>query len=235
MCKFVRKGYIEMDNEEKALNHAGADERKEVTGINEENKEFGQDSREFDIAQKEEAVDDNDSLASGTEEEKKKVEKNSEDLFAMNKADEEKKKRPAAISLKDKSERFKTIIDIAIEVEKLEEERRRLKDKNKRLTEDNKNLSEELEISKHECKKTRDEIEVLKSNVEHRDEVIDIVKADKSKSEEEYKNALAAELKVFYNDYVELKDLEMSPGIGKALADTLEAVFDTLRKKGINI
>lgn len=148
---------------------------------------------------------------------------------------EEKKKRPASVSLKDKSEQFKLIIDIALEYEKLEEEHKKLKSENKILTENCKNLTESLKESEKLCADRLAEIEHLQSDVAHRNEVIDIVKADKSESSQEYKNALAAALKIFHSDFMELKTMEMTADVGAAMADTLESVFEILEKNGIAV
>ena len=145
------------------------------------------------------------------------------------------KTRPDSVSLKDKSEQFKRIIDIALEYERVEEERNRLKVKNKDLSEECKKLSENLNESKKLCDDRRNEISELQSELSHRNEVIDIVKADKNESAQEYKNALAAALKTFYADYSELKAMEMSDEVGAAMADTLEDVFKVLEKNGITV
>ena len=145
------------------------------------------------------------------------------------------KTRPDSVSLKDKSEQFKKIIDIALEYERVEEERNRLKVKNKDLSEECKKLSENLYESKKLCDDRMNEISELQTELSHRNEVIDIVKADKNESAQEYKNALAAALKTFYADYSELKAMEMSDEVGAAMADTLEDVFKVLEKNGITV
>lgn len=144
--------------------------------------------------------------------------------------------------MKDKSEQFKKIIDIALAYEKLDGEKNKLKEKNKVLCEANNELKEvneslkgNLEATELLCKKKQEEIDELKSDVVHRNEVIDIVKADKSESEQEFKNALAASLKTYLQDYKELKALDMSDDVGYAIIETLEGVFKVLDKNGIHI
>lgn len=153
-----------------------------------------------------------------------------------------KDKRPSRIDMKDKSEQFKKIIDIALAYEKLDGEKNKLKEKNKVLCEANNELKEvneslkgNLEATELLCKKKQEEIDELKSDVAHRNEVIDIVKADKSESEQEFKNALAASLKTYLQDYKELKALDMSDDVGYAIIETLEGVFKVLDKNGIHI
>ena len=148
---------------------------------------------------------------------------------------EKKKALPETISTKDKSDQFKTILDIALEYEKIIEDRKKLRSKNKELSESCKKMSDSLLESEKKCEQQAEEIKKLKSEVDHRNEVIDIVKADKSESAQEYKNALAAALKAFYSDFVELKDMEMTTDVGVAMADTLECIFDVLGKNGIEM
>jgi len=156
--------------------------------------------------------------------------------------EDKKEKRPTSISLKDKSEQFKKIIDIALAFEKVEEEKKRLKKKNTELAEENAKAEEDkkqlqivLESTKQACEEKQGEIDKLKADVEHRNEVIDIVKADKTESSQEFKNALGASLKTFHTDFVELKGMEMSNDVGYAISDTLENVFKVLEKNGIVI
>ncbi len=92
-----------------------------------------------------------------------------------------------------------------------------------------------LESAKQVCEEKQSEIDKLKADVEHRNEVIDIVKADKTESSQEFKNALGASLKAFHTDFVELKGMEMSNDVGYAISDTLENVFKVLEKNGIVI
>ena len=155
---------------------------------------------------------------------------------------EKKDKRPSRIDLKDKSEQFKKIIDVALAYEKMEGEKNKLKEKSKALGDTNRELKEEneslkgnLEATELLCKKKQQEINELKFDVAHRNEVIDIVKADKSESEQEFKNALAASLKTYMQDYMQLKALPMSDDVGYAIIETLESVFKVLDKNGIHI
>ena len=157
-------------------------------------------------------------------------------------SEEKKDKRPARIDLKDKSEQFKKIIDIALAYEKLEGEKNKLKEKNKALSDLSKELQEDkeglrgdLEATELLCKKKQQEIDELKSDVAHRNEVIDIVKADKSESELEFKNALAASLKSYYVDFDELRNMDMSEDVGLAIVETMDGVFKVLEKNGIKV
>ena len=160
------------------------------------------------------------------------------------------------ISLDNKSDQFKAIIEFALQFEKLEEEQTKLKrkikklnDKYRTLEEDHKKLSEdykkltetckELSVSLNEskglCAERLKEINQLKSEVAHRNEVIDIVRADRTESAQEYKNSLGAALKTFYSDYIQLKELPMTAEIGAAMAQTLDQVFSKLNANGIVI
>ncbi len=152
-----------------------------------------------------------------------------------NNEDKKEKKQLTSVSLKDRSEEFMTIIEAALKFEKISRERNNLKSKNKELSDDCKNLSKCLAEKEKENEKQAEEISHLKTDVEHRNEVIDIVKADKSEAAQEYKNALAASLKTYYEDYLELKEMEMSADVGEAMSVTLEGVFGLLEKNGIVI
>lgn len=154
---------------------------------------------------------------------------------------EKKDTRPSSISLSDKSELFKQIIDIALSCEKVENDKKKLKEKNKILLDENTVLKDErdslkgnLEATELLCKSKQQEIDNLKQDVAHRDDVIGIVKADKDESAQEFKNALAASLRTFMVDYKELVSMEMSSDVGYALAETLDGVFKVLAKNGIN-
>ena len=149
--------------------------------------------------------------------------------------DKKEKKQLSSVSLKDRSEEYIAIIEAALKFEKISRERNNLKSKNKELSEDCKSLSKCLAEKEKENEKQAEEITRLKTDVEHRNEVIDIVKADKSESAQEYKNALAASLKTYYGDYMELKKMEMSADVGEAMSVTLEGVFGLLEKNGIAI
>ena len=186
---------------------------------------------------------------------KKKMDSNPNDGADSITVEEEKEKN-TTISLKDRSEEFITIIESALKYEEIFRERNSLKSKNKKLfedckklsgdckklsgdykklSEDYKKLSKCLAEKEKENKKQADEITRLKTDVEHRNEVIDIVKADKSESSQEYKNALAASLRTYHGDYMELKKMEMSADVGEAMSVTLEGVFAMLEKNGIVI
>ena len=152
---------------------------------------------------------------------------------AENNKEEKQEKRPASISLKGKSEQFKKIIDVALAYEKMEEDREKLRTKAKALAEERAELKQSVEEKESLCKQNQAEIEKLKADVEHRNEVINIVKADKSESYQEFKNALGASLKNFYTDFNELKSMDMSNDVGFAMSETLENVFKVLEKNGI--
>lgn len=153
----------------------------------------------------------------------------------LKKNSSKKEKRPATISLKEKSEVFKRIVDIALEYEKADEERKSLRNKVKTLSEQGEILVEELNELKKQYEEKSSETEKLRVDVEHREEAIDIVKADKSRSELEYKVSLGMSLKQYYKDFLELKEIEMSDDVGYAVIDTMEAVFKVLNKNGITI
>lgn len=159
-------------------------------------------------------------------------------------SDTEKKKdkRPSTIELKDKSDMFKSIIDIALAYEKLEKERKKLKakikkqaDEIKELKEERDSLKENLMVAELLCQKKEADIERLQADVEHRTEVIDIVKADKDESSLEFKNAIVAALRTYIQDFRELQKEDMCEDVGYAMIDTLEGVFKVLEKNGINI
>lgn len=156
--------------------------------------------------------------------------------------EEKKERRPVLIELKDKSDAFKKIIDIALAYERLENERKKLKatikiqgDENAELKEERDSLKRNLEAIELLCQKKQSDIDKLQADIEHRNEVIKIVEADKVKSFQEFKNALAAALRMFKQDFEELKELDMSNEVGDALLETLERVFKVLDKNGISI
>lgn len=152
-----------------------------------------------------------------------------------NNKEEKQDKRPVSISLKGKSEQFKKIIDVALAYEKMEEERDKIRKQAKALAAERAELKQSVEEKESLCKQNQAEIEKLKADVEHRNEVIGIVKADKTESSQEFKNALGASLKTFHTDFVELKGMEMSNDVGFAMSETLENVFKVLEKNGITI
>lgn len=145
------------------------------------------------------------------------------------------KQRPTTVNLKDKSEQFNQILEFALEFEKQKKDNKKLRDANKEIKKQNKELGESLKEKESICEERLNEINSLKSDISHRDQVINTVKADKTESSQEYKNALTASLKPFYEDFNELKELEMDNDIGLAMKDTIEAVFDVLNKNGIDI
>ena len=155
---------------------------------------------------------------------------------------EKKEKLPSSIDLRDKSDVFKKIIDIALVYEKLEDEQKRLKNRIKAQNDEIAGLKEERDILKRNleaaellCQKKQSNIDNLKADIEHRNEVISIVKADKVESSQEFKNALAASLRMSMKDFKELKELDMNDDVGYAVIDILESVFKILDKNGISI
>lgn len=160
-----------------------------------------------------------------------------------------KKKIANTISLANRSARFKRIMDIALEVEKLEDEIAETRNKYKEqaeiiislksrideLTDKNRKLTDNLEKSREECSRKADEISHLKSELTNRNAAIEIIKADKSESDIEYKNSLGAALKTIYKDYVELKEMGTSDDVGLALIDTFDSMIKILENKGITI
>lgn len=153
------------------------------------------------------------------------------------------------ICLDNRSDQFKAIIEFALKYENLEEERRKLKsqlkklsdnfkkvsEENKLLTETNKELSAHLEESKELCAERLEEINSLKMEIDDKNEVINIVRADRTESAQEYKNSLGAALRSFYIDYMGMKNYPMNEDVSVGLAQTLEGVFSVLNSKGIVI
>lgn len=171
-------------------------------------------------------------------------------------ADEVEEEESKIITLEDKSDLFKKIIDIALICEKLESdnkklelnrkkqntERKKLKEKNAELSEISEKLKEEKKVLIQQLNEREtlyqsalDKINHLQIELAQRNEVITIVKADKDESAMEYKNALASSLKAFYTDYVELRELGTQDDIALALIDTFENVFRILESNGVNI
>ena len=160
----------------------------------------------------------------------------------IDKKNRKKSKRPTSVSLSDKSELFTEIIDIAFACERLEKDKRKLIEKNAVLKETREKLTEENGLLNERLKEVTtlyhaklDEINELKTDIAQRNEVIDIVKADKSESAQEYKNALAAALKTYYTDFVELKEMGTSDDVGLAVIETFDEVIKVLEKNGIAI
>ena len=187
----------------------------------------------------------------------KNVSETDQELSAQsdNKVDEAEEEHQT-ITLEDKSDLFKKIIDIALTCEKLESdnkklelnrkkqntERKKLKEKNAELNELNEKLKEENKVLIQRLKEgetlyqsSLEKINQLQIELAQRNEVITIVKADKDESAMEYKNALASSLKAFYTDYVELRELGTQDDIALALIDTFENVFRILESNGVNI
>ena len=160
-----------------------------------------------------------------------------------------KKNIPEAITLINKSERFIKIIEGALELEKIEESLKKARKKNKDFAKECKKHLEEIDQLKALCEEKDNEISILKNKLDelkeknidlkekinNQTEVIGIVTADKAESEQEYKNSLAAMLKMYYIDYIELKNEKMTVEIGEAMTDTLKAVFDTLERNDIHM
>ena len=164
------------------------------------------------------------------------------DKIPLSESEEKKDRRPVSIELKGRSDAFKKIIDIALAYEKLENDQKKLKEiirlqngENSELKEEIDNLKRNLEETEVICQQRQNAIEKLQADIKHRNEVIDIVKADKDESSQEFKNALAASLRIYRQDFTELKELDMSNDVGFAVIDILESVFKTLGKNGIGI
>lgn len=228
----LEKEYIQrMEEEEKMVMENTAEEKDDVIIDLKEKEDTKQNPLDEKVQQTNTEIKEQDSKG-------EQKEKQSESA----KEEEKKEKRPSRIDLKDKSELFKKIINIAISCEKVEEERKKLKEKNKVLLETNKGLQEDKESLEANlaatellCKKKQEEIDGLKAEVAHRNEVIDIVKADRTESAQEFKNALAASLKNVYVDFEELKSMDMSDDVGYAVVETIDSVFKILEKNGICI
>ena len=155
-------------------------------------------------------------------------------------AAEKKEKRPTSISLTDKSELFGKIIEIALACETLVTDKKKINERNailtercKRLTEEKSALIQQLKEMETRYKAKLDEISELKSDVARRDEAIGIIKADKTESAQEYKNALAASLKTLYTDFVEIKEIGTSDDVGLAVIEIFDGVLKVLEKNGI--
>lgn len=179
-----------------------------------------------------------------------KTDKENGSAFGPDSQEETTKKKIAnTISLTNRSARFKRIMDIALEVEKLEDEIAETRNKYKEqaeiiislkgrideLTDKNRKLTDNLEKSRDECSQKADEISHLKSELTNRNAAIEIIKADKSESDIEYKNSLGAALEIAYKDYVELKEMGTTDDVGLALIDTFDSIIKILENKGITI
>ena len=203
------------------------------------------------------SVNENNRVSDADEKEKKNdsVTEKTVSIQSDKKADA-KDDEATTISLKDRSELFNRILDIALTCEKLESDNKKLESSKKRLTAERKKLKEENSELNDLCGKLKEErtaliqqlkewetryqsklekIDQLQAEIAQRNEVITIVKADKDESAMEYKNALAASIKTSYTDFVELKGLGTKDDIALALIDTLENVFKTLDSNGIKM
>lgn len=64
--------------------------------------------------------------------------------------------------------------------------------------------------------------------------VVKVVKADAEQATIEYKNRLAANLKIYAEDFEELRTMPTDE-IGEALKDTITSMLNVLTKAGIEI
>ena len=179
----------------------------------------------------------NDAPASSDVQKNKEVEEKKEGSCEGSR---KKVKRTSSILLEGKSELFKEIIDIALSCEKLETEAHQLKIMNdalkkncEQLTKENAALMQRMEEKEALFEEKIHEINELKMDIAQRNEVIDIVRTDKDESAQEYKNAIAAALKIYYTDFIELKEEGTTDDIGLAVIDTFENVIKVLNKNGI--
>lgn len=192
--------------------------------------------------QNKEKINESQTKNSGKDNKEQKTEKK-DNVSGKEPEKPKKKKRPAAVSLKDKSELFKQIIDVALECEGLESKIKELESKNtvledqgKKLAEENKSLTREIKEGEERYQAKIDEVAHLNAVIAQKNEVINIVKADKNESSQEYKNALAASLRSHYVDYKELKELVSNDDeLGESLVEILNGIFGILEKNGIII
>ena len=123
----------------------------------------------------------------------------------------------------------------SIEIEQLTKKLETEKQNSGRLLAEKNETEKTLSEKKQFAAQLSQSIEDLKEDIDKRDTVLTVFQADKKESEVEKQNALAAELKVYYSDFQEAKDMEMDIEIGNFLSDTLGAVFDVLKKNGIDV
>ena len=123
----------------------------------------------------------------------------------------------------------------SIEIEQLTKKLETEKQNSGRLLAEKNETEKTLSEKKQFAAQLSQSIENLKEDIDKRDTVLTVFQADKKESEVEKQNALAAELKVYYSDFQEAKDMEMDIEIGNFLSDTLGAVFDVLKKNGIDV
>lgn len=123
----------------------------------------------------------------------------------------------------------------SIEIEQLTKKLETEKQNSGRLLVEKNETEKTLSEKKQFAAQLSQSIEDLKEDIDKRDTVLTVFQADKKESEVEKQNALAAELKVYYSDFQEAKDMEMDIEIGNFLSDTLGAVFDVLKKNGIDV
>ena len=150
--------------------------------------------------------------------------------------------RPLSIDLYGKSEQFKKIIDVALAYEEVEQMTAKLRKENAELTRMVRKLKEENELLEENSKalmvvnqKNETEIQRLTQELKNCDLHIDVLKSDKIESSKEFKNALAASLKIYYEDFKELKSEKMDKEIGQAIVETFDEVIRILGKNGINM
>lgn len=65
-------------------------------------------------------------------------------------------------------------------------------------------------------------------------EIISIAKADAIQSALETRNSLTSALRVYFEDFQTLRDMDASADVQAALCDTLDGIFATLAKHDIN-
>ncbi|MCR5669238.1 MAG: hypothetical protein K6G05_09325 [Lachnospiraceae bacterium] len=150
--------------------------------------------------------------------------------------------RVSSIDLGGKSEQFKKIIDVAVAFEEIEQMNAKLKKQNAELKDMLRKQKEESDLLEERNKaltivtqQKEEEIQKINQELKNCDEIIAVLKADKVESDKEYKNALAASLKIYYQDYVELKSEKMDEEIGQAISVTFGEVIRILEKNGIHV
>lgn len=120
-----------------------------------------------------------------------------------------------------------------------------LKDKEKVIEELNRKLDDaKNEIEKLNSEKQRllndienkeQSISSLDEDVQKRDQMIEFQQREKVASESEKLNRIASDLKMYYDEYMEAKNMELSSDIAGVLIDDLDCIFRVLKKNGIEI
>ncbi len=97
-----------------------------------------------------------------------------------------------------------------------------------RLSQEKRNLSNRVDSLERER-------EVLQDKLDRSTEMLEMFRRDRQKQTDENIRKISSKLKEYYQDYVDAKDLEMSPDLGENLRDQLGEVLDILSEAGIFI